>query len=56
MDAISDIEDITATKPAKVIRYIHTRPARPPLIRPKVLAVNCVSHVDIKMQAILTLA
>ena len=52
IEAISAIEQITARKPAKVTRYIHTRPARPPLIRPKVLAVNCASHVDIRMQAI----
>lgn len=53
IDAISAIEAITARKPAKVNRYIYMRPASPPLIKPKELAANCVSHVDIKMQAVL---
>ena len=55
MEAISAIEAITAKKPAKVTKYIHTSPARPPLIRPNVLAVNCASHVDIRMQAVVAL-
>lgn len=52
IEAISAIEATTAMKPANVIKYIQTRPARPPLVRPNVLAVNCVSHVDIRMQAV----
>lgn len=53
IDAISAIEAITARKPANVTRYMYMRPASPPLIKPNMLAANCVSHVDIKMQAVL---